>query len=34
MALDAAEKARAALEGDLALHVERHAAGMQARLFN
>jgi len=30
-ALDAAEKARAALEGDLALHVERHAAGMQVR---
>jgi len=30
-ALDAAEKARAALEDDLTLHVERHAAGMQVR---
>ncbi len=30
-ALDTAEKARASLEADLALHVERHAAGMQAR---
>ena len=29
-ALDTAEKARASLEADLALHVERHAAGMQA----